>query len=384
MTKVLLLYEVMNASTRLCAYEQLKYLHQQGQLELVASDIEKVSRTACERADVIIFMRSSSVFGAELVKKLKNSGKYLIYVLDDDLFHMPDNLVSTAYYKSSSVQARMKFIMGGCDALLSPSQVILDRYGNLVKRTALIEEPAMSSEGAKIRTAERDDVVRIGFAGSIDRGGDIDQILSETIRNLIRSYGDKIAIEFMGAKPKIVEELHLKYYPYADNYEEYQNILSELQWDIGLAPMPDSQFHQCKHYNKFIEYSAFGIVGVYSNVQPYVRIVEDGENGMLSDNTALSWTNKIAWLIEHPVERERIRQKAIQLANSRFTIEQVAQGYVNAVPEIIEYKSPVHKSIAVDWLRQKAKVLRGVDFVRRNGFASGQMLMKKINNRNHR
>ena len=45
---------------------------------------------------------------------------------------------------------------------------------------------------------------------------------------------------------------------YLEDYEDYRSAMGTLGWDIALAPLPDTPFHRCKHYNKYIEYASYG------------------------------------------------------------------------------------------------------------------------------
>lgn len=109
-----------------------------------------------------------------------------------------------------------------------------------------------------------DGVVHIGFAGSADRGQDVDTILAEALEEVSRKYGDRISIEIFGTDTEIARRLRCMTIPYTESYEAYQEKMKELNWDIGLAPMPETAFHACKYYNKLVEYAGYGIVGIYS------------------------------------------------------------------------------------------------------------------------
>ena len=107
--------------------------------------------------------------------------------------------------------------------------------------------------------------------------------------------------------------------------------MASMNWDIGLAPMPESKFHECKYFNKYIEYASFGIVGVYSNVKPYIFGIKDNENGLLVNNDSDSWFNAISKLIDDDDLRTRISKNCIKEANEKYALDILALDYFDKI-----------------------------------------------------
>ena len=286
-----------------------------------------VQKKNVEWADIIIFLRSDSDIDAYVSKIARKAGKHLIYVLDDDILNVPSYLSCAPYYLLKSTQNNIKTIMANCDTFLTPSPVLLEKYGNSFKNKFLISEPSLN----RIKVKEKNPKIKIGFAGSIDRVQDINEILENTIERLVNKYQDKIEIEFMGAKPRFLERLNLKFLPYQDGYDAYTAYMASMNWDIGLAPMPESKFHECKYFNKYIEYASFGIVGVYSNVKPYIFGNKDNENGLLVNNDSDSWFNAISKLIDDDDLRTRISKNCIKEANEKYALDILALDYFDKI-----------------------------------------------------
>jgi len=210
----------------------------------------------------------------------------------------------------------------------------------MFKKTYLIDEPSLNA----IQRKETNAKVKIGFAGSIDRTQDINQILEASLIDILQKYQDKVEIEFMGAKPNLVEKYHLKHIPYEDGYKRYTEIVKDANWDIGLAPMPDTEFHSCKYFNKYVEYASFGIAGIYSNHEPYIHGIRNEENGLLAENTTQAWTEAISRLIEDRKLREKISANCIKEANTIYSLEtlsydylkKISDGYINKERETIK------------------------------------------------
>ncbi len=374
MTQVLLLYEKFIPSVRLCAYEQLNYLAQKGFFVLNHCQTDQATRKQCENADVIVFVRTSTELDMILAKKFKKNGKFIAYVLDDDLLHIEEGLASTPYYQMNAVQRRIKVILGLSDLLISPSRYLLQKYSSYVKRTVKIEEPCLNC----VKNKPQNDIIKIGFAGSSDRNKDINDILENVITSLYYKYSDIVEFEFFGAKPAVVDKLNLKFYPYEDSYETYQNRFTSLNWDIGLAPMSSTEFKNCKYYNKYTEYGAIQCVGVYSKVKPYTDIIVDGNNGLLCENTEEEWIRKLENIIISQTKLLAMKEDINREMELKFTLEAVGNGYLKNFQELEHHKSPKRHYPLFTFYKNYAKVTRIKEFVIRNKWNTPRRLIQKL------
>ncbi len=310
-------------SVLLCGHCQLEYLEKQGKLNYKFVISHFINKRNVEWADIIIFLRSDSDIDAYVSKIAKKAGKKLIYVMDDDLLNVPNYLSSSPYYLLPSTQKNIRSIMSNCDTFLTPSPVLREKYGKNFEHTYLIPEPSLN----RINKKEENEKVKIGFAGSIDRAQDLNVLLKDAITEIVNKYGESIEIEFMGAKPNFVDELGLKHLPYQDGYDAYTAYMAKCNWDIGLAPMPESEFHRCKYFNKYVEYASFGIAGIYSNLEPYTFGIRDKENGLLVNNTTKDWVDAISRLIDDKKLRSKISKECLREANEVYALDILSEDY---------------------------------------------------------
>ena len=327
MMNVLVVSTTFIPSVLLCGHCQLEYLEKQGKCNYKFSISHFINKRNVEWADIIVFLRSDSDIDAYVSKIARKAGKKLIYVMDDDLLNVPDYLSSSPYYLLPSTQHNIRTIMSNCDTFLTPSPVLLEKYGPDFKYKYNIAEPSLN----RIRKKEKNDKVKIGFAGSIDRAQDLNEILEEAITQIVEKYGDSIEIEVMGAHPDFVDKLGLKHLPYQDGYDAYTAYMAKCNWDIGLAPMPLSEFHRCKYFNKYVEYASFGIAGIYTNCEPYIYGIKDHQNGLLVNNTTEEWVNAISELIDNEELRHSISDNCLKEANEIYALDILADDYLKKI-----------------------------------------------------
>lgn len=330
--RILLIYRRMIPSIRLCGHCQLEDLAAKGKIEYRPRQGMRVSRADLDWAETVLLGRLDSWYERELVKRLRAAGKRLVYILDDDLLHVPPEVSSASYYNQKQIRECVGDIIGMSDAVLSPSPLLLEKYAVNGRKAIRIEEPALRPAAWAPHAPE--EPVKIGFAGSVDRMGDIERILREVLPRIRREYGDRVRFEFFGAVPSFAAELKAECIPYTDSYEGYRETLNGRHWDIGLAPMPESPFHACKHYNKFVEYAAAGIAGIYSDVAPYDRLRAFPGCAVLCGNEPEEWTAAIRRLLEDGGLREDMRKKAAECAAGPLSVERSGEALLQAMEEL--------------------------------------------------
>ena len=347
--RVLLLYRTFGPSVNLCAMLQLKQLAQTGNIALRHVRILAAKKADLEWAQLIIFVRGDGLLDEWMAKVCHQAGKKILYILDDDLLNVPMSLGSGPYYAQQSVKDHIEKMMEYSDYFASPSDVLIEKYGPRFSYSFRIIEP--SAYVMRKKEKNPTGTVRIGFAGSADRGSDIDAILAEALRQIKKKYGDRVSIEIFGTETKIAKEIPCRQYKYTESYQEYQEKMHALNWDIGLAPMPDTPFHRCKHYNKLVEYCGFGIAGIYSNVKPYTGEVEDGVTGLLCENTTQAWVSAITRLIEDQALREKISETCLVRAQTVYSVPSAAESFLQNLEALSLSDVPYTKIGFLGWAK---------------------------------
>ncbi len=376
MKNVLLLTRAMIPSAVLCGGAPLSALSSAGRIGLRCLAPSRVRAEDLDWADAVVFVRSDSPWEAALAELARGAGKGTAYVLDDDLLNVPRTLSSGEFYDLPGTKKAIRAVMDRCDLLLTPSEVLLEKYGGRFGLARLITEPALLP-AAEPKRNEGGPVV-VGFAGSIDRARDIDVILDTALRRVLARFGDGVRLEFFGAKPALAEEGLALHRPYLEDYEEYRSAMGTLGWDIALAPMPDTPFHRCKHFNKYVEYAAFGLPGIYSDVAVYRRAVRCGENGLLAANTPEAWFEAVCRLIEDAPLRRSIGACARREAETTYSLERAAEDWAGALSSLPERgKSPVPPGRFR--VRHAAEELRGTgEKLRAYGWRAPARAVKKL------
>lgn len=391
-TNVLLLYEELTASVRLCGYEQLSYLSGAGKLRFQSVRETCLTNELWKWADVLYFVRSSSWLSWKSAVQCRRAGKCMVYVLDDDLLHIVPGNPAEKYYRQKAVQKRILWFLRNCSVFASPSAYLLEKYRGYAGKDVpfvQIEEPYMDGQadagggGAPFRQAGKGKL-KIGFAGSADRGADVAQILGDALAEFLDRHGSEAELEFMGTAQNLAQQLGVPCYDYEMDYTRYQKKFYALGWDVGLAPMPESGFHRCKHYNKYLEYGAAGCAGIYSNVAPYTGVIKDKENGILAENTKQAWAEALEWCLENREELQKIRQNVLADLKENYGIAKVSRELLRSVPGLAAFHAKkTGLPVPFGMYRALYPLVRIMEFTDRYGGKMPERILEKIREADH-
>ena len=96
--------------------------------------------------------------------------------------------------------------------------------------------------------------------------------------------------------------------------------------DIGLYPLPIDDWVSGKSGLKAIQYMAFGIPCVATDVGTTPMIIRDGDNGLLV-RTEEEWLAALERLIDDPDLRVRLGEKARRDAVAKYSTKAIAAEY---------------------------------------------------------
>ena len=143
-----------------------------------------------------------------------------------------------------------------------------------------------------------------------DRGIPSDGGLEDKYRWLVEQHGQPFidspfANDFRWLLGRIREcGLKIEYHPFVLDVQQHAAALADLDLDIGLAPLLDSEFNRCKSAVKYAEYAMVGAATLASRVSPYA-----GEVPVTARNNRRAWADALVALIDNDrkplVQRQR-------------------------------------------------------------------------------
>ncbi|RXZ78915.1 glycosyltransferase [Paenibacillaceae bacterium] len=299
-------------------------LQARGEIEYkTLPEYDVTEQDLCE-ANVIVFLRNTTTESLRLLKAAQSEGIPVVYSIDDHFLHLPKRGFGITMaeperrFTFTSFLKKADMIRVGSPYF---AELIREEYNNNVcciqasVDFSLIEPPV-----PKTRNSQG---LIIGYEGSA-KENDFTVIIP-ALQEVLRKYGKEIRLEFHGFVPaELLAHRRAVYFAGGREYKQYLPFLCGRAWDFGIAPLEDTLYNRCKSNNKFREYSACGIPGIYSRMPTYSDCVQHEITGLLVEHTSEAWVEAISRLIEDEPLRLRIREQATLFARSHYTVARCA------------------------------------------------------------
>jgi hypothetical protein len=347
-------------STMITVVKPLVNLHRAGRISARIVLESQAGRNDTDWADAIVLCRNTEPRHAPLLAAARSRGTPLIYDLDDNLFELPPNCEGLSRLREASRQAMLTEYLRAAALVRVYSQPLADRVATVNPRVvqtfapvdmSLVPPPPPAS-GCPTRPPGP---IKIVYATSRTQDP-LCEIFWPALTRILGRYGDRIEAHFWGCRPPIKDEggrrkdefglhpssfiLHpsfrnVRHHGLVCQYDRYLRRFSRAGYDIGLAPLPDDVFYRSKTNNKFREYGASGIAGIYSHNEVYSHCVQHEFSGLLVSNDAQSWHDAIERLIEDAALRTRIQQEARQYVREHYAQEKFEQLFLEQIRDVL-------------------------------------------------
>lgn len=330
--KVLIIGSNRIPSYKIGIEQPLRHLAKSGDCRFSVKNDDEAQIPDLLAADIAIFIRTVSEEAYRFLELAREMGKKTVYVIDDHFLALSPTTDVGRYYNDPGKRNVYIRFLKNADIVKVASDFFAEHLRNHFNPNKIVCFPgsvdfSILSKSEKTEEDEKDgnkDRIVIGYEGGRKQAAF--EPVSKALRRIIRKYEDRIRIEFYGFAPEGFENKpHVRVHPYENDYPRFLKRLYDANWDIGLAPLEPTLFHDCKSNNKFREYGACGIVGIYSDSPVYKSWVKNKENGLLAGAAARDWYEAMEELIERPDLRKRLRNNAMRTAKENFTVETCAE-----------------------------------------------------------
>lgn len=185
------------------------------------------------------------------------------------------------------------------------------------------------------------ETISIGYMGGDSHLPDL-LIVEPVILNLLDRYQGRVKFITWGIKPPHTLRGHpnVEWQPLSPgNYSSFAAYFNQQVFDIYIAPLDDSLFNRCKSSVKYLEYTALGIPGVCSDLEPYTSIVDPGVSGLLADS-AEQWEKQLETLINDVPTRLNIASKSQEAVRKHWLLSNHYQEWTQAYTEFQQTYQP--------------------------------------------
>lgn len=333
MTNILLVYETempsISISRNFWTTIPTKY-----NIDVLFIRLVDVKSENLDWCDVIVLLRPNNAYSWRIAKIVRNSGRFVITMCDDDLLHLPKSYPDLPWQRKGLIKALKQ-----SSVFLSCNRYLLEQMGGYTteKRKVYIDTVVKRDELLKRNYyEEKKNVVSIVYAaGGGQHEAMFEQLVLPALENVARKSSKQLSITFISVHPSCGELDRLMDIKYISGMPlfEYRKFMEKNKFDIGVSPLEENSFTRCKYYNKYLEYTLSGIVGIYSKVEPYTYVVQDGINGFLSENNDKAWEEKLTEAIENVELRYECAKNAQNHVREKFDEETIINKLFSDIPE---------------------------------------------------
>lgn len=258
-----------------------------------------------DAADVLIlpFVHDWDFF--PVIERRRSQGRVTVFEANDYFYDVqPWNAVG-APWQDRAIQDEYRLYMAATDAVQTSTPELARRWMAWARRVAVFVNhlavvPPLAEAVPRPLT--------VGWGGSPGHFADWYHV-APLLEGWLQARPDvHLAVmtnEF--AKPFVRLPAERYHFTPFGSLSTYLHFLQTL--DIGLAPLLPSEYNRCRSDVKFLEYAAYGVAGIYADLEPYRGTVRHGETGLLYRDGAdlLRCLDRLA---DEAALRRRIRLQA--------------------------------------------------------------------------
>lgn len=262
----------------------------------------------------------------QVIKIAHQFQKPVIFEIDDLFFHLPENHPDRLNYNftSSLLPILQAITEANFVTVTTPKlkQALLQFNKNIEVLPNYLDDEIWKMRNPVSNVDNSQNIV-IGYMGTNSHQVDLLYILP-ALQELITNYSNRIKFRFWGVKPPedFLSHPQVEWIPfYSIDYQKFAQYFQTQNADIFISPLINNDFNKCKSSIKFFEYSSLGIPGVYSSIEPYSDIIENGTTGLLAESVQ-DWKACLVNLIENPNLRFEIAKNAQEFVKNNYLLSE--------------------------------------------------------------
>lgn len=281
-----------------------------------------------EDYDIVFVAREALMIGSTFFERaVARSSSKMVYDIDDAVWL---SNVSPNNARFEWVKGRQKAhrIFPLADRVFAGNSFLADEARKFNSNVDLVPTTIDTDHHKKL-PVERDERICIGWTGSITTVRHF-ELAVPALQRVKERYGEKVRFKLIGDPSYRNEGLELQGLPWRKESEVKD--LSDI--DIGIMPLPDTEWAKGKCGLKALQFMALEIPTVVSPVGVNTEIVEDGVNGAVAGDED-EWVDKLSRLIEASDLRRELGRQARKRVVERYSVEANKELYLNCMESLL-------------------------------------------------
>ena len=282
---------------------------------------------------VYVFMYVTPFLTSGMERVVRKRAKRLIYDVEDNILveqNLPREMHPNFIVRAFKGSGKAKYLIREADHVISSSPFLNDfcLEMNARKACTYISSSVDTDRFQPQTPYSNDEPVTIGWTGTFSSKIFLDQLrpvfqrLAERVDFKLKVIGN-FDYELPGVDLEVVQ------------WSEPREVEDLQAFDIGVYPLPIDDWVLGKSGLKAIQYMAFALPCVATNVGTTPRLIEDGVNGRLvrSDD---EWVDALEELVRKPELRRKLGEQARKDAVAYYSLNAIAKQYDGVLQDVME------------------------------------------------
>lgn len=291
------------------------------------SPAPSIDTDIAKSADIIIIQRQFPSYRTEAaLSRLLNLRIPVVYDLDDMLLAPPATHPSFA--ELSRRGTYIKWMLDTVDLVIVSTPELKESLQTFTTNRRICDIPNLV-DWAIFHSPPRTQEYKFNFliSGTSTHSEDW-AIIEPPLAQMLDSFSGRVNAIFFGQPPTALSNHpFVRSIDFEGIYTKYAQILKTLEIHAALTPLADTEFNKCKSDIKWLEYSAAGIPGAFSDIEPYRSSIASENTGLLVPNTHESWLQAMKKLVEEPALASSIAQRAQKQVFELHSIDHQATNF---------------------------------------------------------
>lgn len=322
-----------------------------------------VDEESVKNADIIILAREFPNALDEYEKVISLAHKFDIPVIldiDDLLFELPENHPDKLTYSYAGALLPLFQAVLEVDLVTvstnSLRNYLLPYNKNIIVLPNFLNDNIWQLHSPSKKKKEK---IVLGYMGSHTHQPDL-KIITPVLLNLLKKYPKTLEIHFWGMPPAQELVASSQVHWHSTIVEKYSDFVGYFQTqaqsiDIFIAPLVKNPFNLSKSHIKFLEYSTLGVSGVYSDIEPYSKIISHRQTGLLASN-AIEWEENLICLIEDSDLRFSLAIGAQEEIKENWLLSRNATNWVKAYQQAFTREKRSDNPLIESWINLIKKI----------------------------
>jgi glycosyltransferase involved in cell wall biosynthesis len=280
---------------------------------------------------VVIHREVFPFFAPALEKAVLRRSRKVMFSFDDAIYagHHDVGTLNHPFLYRLKYGRGIDEILGRCVHVVAGNRILGDYARRVNPRVTVIPTVVDCNYYRYQEPQAKNDVrITVGWMGSRSTVSYL-QFVESTLKGIARRYPGRVQFRFFGHpdyKPDLPASISLP-------FQLGSEIADLHSLDVGIMPMPDTDWTRGKCAFKAIQYMATGAVAVASPVGVTTDLIKHSYNGLLASSVD-EWFQSLSALVEDPELRRRLSLRARRTIEDSYSLQIWASSLVSVFDEL--------------------------------------------------